>query len=91
MAIVPHLVEKVGDPGDTIVNGIEAVIIAIDDTAETSAALIQQAAVDKVNAEAGATVLPDGYFNSNRSIAATFDADDDIVVFNGPKALEAIA
>lgn len=91
MAIVPHLVEKAGDPGDTIIDGIEAVIIAIDDTVETTAALIQQAAVDKVNAELGSNKLPDGYFTNNRSIAGTFDADDDIVVVSGPKVLEAIA
>lgn len=91
MAIVPHLVEKVADPGDIIIDGIEAVIIAIDDTAETTAALIQQAAVDKVNAELGSGKLPDGYFTNNRSIAGTFDADNDIVVVSGKKVLEAIA
>jgi hypothetical protein len=91
MAIVPHLVEKVADPGDTVIDGIEAVVIAIDDTQETSAALIQQAAVDKVNAELGSGKLPDGYFTSNRAIGATFDADDDVVVFSGKKVLEAIA
>lgn len=91
MAIVPHLVEKVADPGDKVIDGIEAVVIAIDDAVETDAAAIQQAAVDKANAELGSGKLPDGYFTTNRAIGTTFDADDDIVVMSGKKVLEAIA
>lgn len=91
MAIAAHLVEMNGDSGDKVIDGIEAVIIAIDDTVETTAALIQQAAVDKVNAELGAAKLPDGYFDTNRLVSSTFSTDDDIVVMSGKKALEAIA
>lgn len=90
MAIVPHLVERKVDPGDFVIDGIEAVLIAIDDTVENTDALVRQAAVDKVNAELGSNKLPDGYFTSNRVVSTTWDADDDITIF-GEKVAEAIA
>lgn len=91
MAIVAHLVERETDPGDRVIDGIEAVIIAIDDTTETTDALVRQAAVDKINTELGPNKLPDGYFTSNRAIASTWDADDDITVISGTKVFESIA
>lgn len=80
MAIVAHLVERVVDPGDFVIDGIEAVVIAIDDTVETTAALIRQAAVDQVNAVLGSGKLPSGYFTTNRAVATTWDADNDITI-----------
>lgn len=91
MAIVAHLVERTVDPGDFVLDGIEAVIIAIDDAVETSGALIQAAAVDQVNVRLGATKLPAGYFDTNRAIAAIWNADNDITIFSGKKVDELIA
>lgn len=86
MAIVPHLVEKNNDVGDRVIDGIVAVIIAIDDSVETDDAAVRQAAVDKINSDLSgpdSTKLPDGYFDSNRVISTTFDADDDIFMVTG--------
>ena len=91
MAIVAHLVERTVDPGDFVLDGIEAVIIAIDDTVETTGALIQAAAVDQVNVLLGATKLPAGYFDTNRAIATVWNADDDITIFSGKNIEELIA
>ena len=41
MAIVAHLVEKTVDPGDQLIDGIAAVIIAIDDPMRVSRAIQQ--------------------------------------------------
>lgn len=91
MAIVAHLVEKNIQSGDTVVNGVAAVVMAIDDAVETTSALIQQATVDRYNALVGANTLPVGYFDTNRPVALTWDADDDITVVNGRSVVEAIA
>ena len=91
MAIVAHLVEKTVADGAELFNGVSVVLIAIDDAVETTSALIQQAAVDQYNTLVGGTVLPDGYFDTNRSVVATWNADDDFVAFTGPKELETIA
>lgn len=91
MAIVAHLVERTVDMGDSVIDGIEAVIIAINDATETTGALIQAAAVDQVNALMGAGKLPAGYFDTNRAIAAVWDADDDITIFTGKSLDELIA
>ena len=91
MAIVAHLVERTVDPGDFVIGGIEAVVIAIDDTVETTAALIQAAAVDQVNVVMGAGKLPAGYFDTNRSVVGVWDADDDITILSGKNVAELIA
>ncbi len=91
MAIVAHLVEKTITPGAEVINDVGAVIIAINDATETTSALIQQAAVDQYNVLVGANVLPVGYFNTNRSVVATWDADDDMTVFDGRQVAELIA
>jgi hypothetical protein len=94
MAIDVHLVERTVDGGDFVIDGIEAVLIAIDDTVETTSALIQAAAVDQVNVVLGAGKLPTGYFDTNRFIGVgtgTWDADDDITIFSGKNVSELIA
>jgi len=83
MAVVAHLVTKTVQPGDSLVNGVTAILIAIDDAVETTSALILQAAVDQYNAVVGAGVMPDLYFDVNRSVVATWNADDDMSVFQG--------
>lgn len=91
MAIVAHLVERNVDPGDSVIDGIETVIIAIDDTVETTSALIQAAAVDQVNVLQGVNKLPAGYFDSNRNIAAIWNADNDMTIVSGKIVAELIA
>lgn len=91
MAIVAHLVQRTVDPGDGTIDGIENVIIAINDATETTGALIQAAAVDQVNVLQGASKLPAGYFDTNRAIAAIWNADDDITVLSGKVVVELIA
>ena len=91
MAIVAHLVQRTVDPGDGTLDGIENVIIAIDDTVETTAALIQAAAVDQVNVVMGAGKLPTGYFDTNRAVATVWNADNDITIFTGKSLAELIA
>ncbi len=94
MAIAVHLVERVADPGDFVIDGIEAVVIAINDAVETTAALIQAAAVDQVNVVMGAGKLPTGYFTSNRLLGigtGPWDADDDITILSGKNVAELIA
>lgn len=81
MAIVAHMVQKTVQPGDSLVNGVSAILIAIDDGVETTGVLIQQAAVDQYNAVVGAGVMPDLYFDTNRSVVAEWNADDDFTVF----------
>lgn len=91
MAIVAHLVQRTVDPGDGTFDGIENVIIAINDATETTDALVREAAVDQVNALMGAGKLPAGYFDTNRAIAAIWNADNDITVFTGKSLVELIA
>lgn len=90
MAIVAHLVEKDIDPGDQVIDGIAAVVVAIDDAVDTTDALVRARASTVINAALG-TNLPSDYFTSNRGVAATFDAADDVTVFNGRRVHNAIA
>lgn len=90
MAIVAHLVERTPSAGDNGVrNGIMAAIVAIDDTVDTTGAAIQARAVTVLNA--AGIALPAGYFDTNRSVAGTFDAAGDHAVFGGDKLNEAVA
>lgn len=83
MPIVAHMVTKTVQPGDSLVNGVTAALIAIDDAVETTDLLVRQAAVDQYNVVVGAGVMPDLYFDVNRLVTGTWDADDDISVFQG--------
>lgn len=90
MAIVAHLVERTqGDGDNNVRNGIHSVIVAIDDTVDTTAALIQARAVTVC--QAAGLDIPSGYFDANRSVAGTFDAADDVAIFGPTKLYEAIA
>lgn len=88
MAIVAHLVERAQSEGDNdIRNGITAVLLAINDAVDTTAALIQARAVTVC--VANGIDLPVGYFDTNR-LATVWDAADDISVFT-EKPFELIA
>jgi len=90
MAVVAHLVERTASAGDNdIRNGISSVIVAIDDAVDTTDALIQARAVTVLTA-AGLDI-PEGYFNTNRSVAGTFDAAGDVFLCAGPKMYESVA
>lgn len=89
MAIVAHLVERTEAPGKTFINGIHACIVAIDDSADTTAALIRARAATVLQAQG--QDVPDDYFDANRGIAATFDAAGDHVVWTGAKITETVA
>ena len=90
MAIVAHLVERTESGGDNnLRNGIHAVIVAIDDAVDTTGALIQARAVTVCVAEG--LDIPVGYFDANRSIVATFDAADDVAIWDSNKLVETIA
>lgn len=64
MAIVAHLVERTVEPGDGSRDGVEAIIVAIDDVVDTTDAAIQARAVTVLNSNG--FDLPDGYFDSNK-------------------------
>lgn len=91
MAVVAHLVQRVADPGDFVIDGIEAVIIAIDDAVDTTDALIRARARTVINTALGANKLPVGYFTANRGVAAVWNAAGDVTVFSGKSIHEAIA
>ena len=89
MAIVAHLVERADAPGKTFINGIRAVIVAIDDaTYDTDAKIRTQAAT---LCQGEGQDLPDDYFDANRGIAATWNADEDVTIFTGSTVAETIA
>ena len=89
MAIVAHLVERADAPGKTFINGIRAVIVAIDDATYTTDALIRGQAAALCQGEG--QDLPDDYFDANRGIAATWNADEDVTIFTGSTVAETIA
>lgn len=90
MAVVAHLVERTESEGDNnIRDGIAACIVAIDNAVDTTDALVKARAVTVLNA-AGFN-LPTGYFTANRSVAGTFDAAGDVVVWKSNKLHEAVA
>ena len=90
MPIVAHFVERTGKPlRNNNVNDIASVILAIDDAVDTTGALIQARAVTVANANG--EDLPEGYFDTNRSIVATFNAAADVAIISGVKIVEVIA
>lgn len=90
MAIIAELVERVASNGDNdIRDGISSVIVAVDDTVDTTDALIQARAVTVL--VAAGFDIPEGYFDRNRSIVGTFDAAGDVLVVSGPKVYEEVA
>lgn len=79
MAVVAHLVERPFSEGDNdLRDGIRAMIVAIDDAVDTTAALIQARGVTVAVAQG--IDLPVGYFSAN-TLISTFDAAGDHAVF----------
>ncbi|MEE9158614.1 MAG: hypothetical protein V3U60_09550 [Gammaproteobacteria bacterium] len=95
MAIAVHLVEKkttVGGGKDNVRNRIKSVLVAIDDTADTTGALIQARA--QILAVANGQDIPVGYFDTNRLIGigtGVWDAIGDFTIFDGEGVTEVIA
>lgn len=88
MAIVTHFVERVPSAGDNgIRNGVNGLILAIDNAVDTSPAMIQARAVSVLNSQG--MDLPSGYFNANRIINTTnFPSAGKCVVFAGTKIID---
>lgn len=82
MAVVAHLVTRTPAGGRELVNDIAAVVIAIDDAVDTTAALIRARAVTVLGA--AGIALPVGYFDANVAIATTFATAGEIAAF-GPR------
>ena len=89
MAIVAHILERVEDPGDMLIDGIELMIVAIDDAVDTTAALIQARGATILNANN--IPVPSDYFTSNRLVTGTWDAASDFTVVSGKNIAEVIA
>lgn len=81
MAVVAHYIYKTVDPGDPVIDGVAAVILAIDNAVDTSDALVKARAVTVLNAKLG-NKFPSGYFTDNR-LASTYDAAGDVSIING--------
>ena len=89
MATVVHFVEKTVDVGQNYFDGIRAVIVTIDDAADTTDALVQARAVTLLNANG--VPVPDDYFDTNRLISGEWDAIDDFTAIDGQNVVEVIA
>lgn len=86
MAVVAHYVERTPDASDFTINGIRGVLIAIENTVDTTAALIQARAVTVLNAQG--LNIPPGYFNANRQVTTGFNVAGRCVVHSGHKLLD---
>ena len=89
MAVVAHLVERTDTDGKTFINDIRAVIVGVEATTYDTDAKIRTQAAALCQGEG--QDLPDDYFDANRGIAATWDADEDITIFTGSTVAETIA
>lgn len=89
MAVVAHLVERSQAEGKTFINGIRAVIVGVEATTyDTDAKIRTQAAA---LCQGAGQDVPDDYFDTNRGIAATWNADEDVTIFTGSTVAETIA
>ena len=87
MPVVAHYIERTPSAGDNrVINGIQGVILAIDDAVDTTAALIRARAVTVLNAQG--LRLPPGYFNANRLISTGFATAGKCVVNAGDKIID---
>jgi hypothetical protein len=88
MAVVVHFVERVPSAGDNgIRNDVQGLILAIENTVDNTAALIQARAVSVLNSHG--MDLPAGYFNANRQInTPNFPSAGKCVVFAGDKIID---
>lgn len=66
MAVVNHLLIRTESGGNTYINGITHMLLAIDDVVDTTAALIRARGVTVANANGQA--LPAGYFDTSRAL-----------------------
>ena len=92
MATVVHLVEKkttVGGGADNVRNRVKSMIVAVDNLVDTTDALVQARA--QIVAAANGQDIPVGYFDTNRALAATWDAVGDFTIIDGEGITEPIA
>ena len=88
MAVVAHVVWKDLDPGDSQVDTVVGMVIAIDDAVDTTDALVRTRGETVANTNGFA--VPVGYFTNNR-LATVYDAADDVTIFSGDIRFELIA
>lgn len=81
MAIVNHLLIHTEARGaNTAINGISAMLLAIDDTVDTTAAAIRARGVTVANA--AGIALPPGYFDNSRALTV-YNAAGEFSMFSG--------
>jgi len=85
MAVVVHYIERTPDASDFTINGIRGVILAIENTVDNTAALIQARAVTVLNAQG--QNIPPGYFNANR-LMTTLNTAGKCIVNEGLKIID---
>lgn len=87
MAVVVHLVERTASRGENnLRDGIRMVLLAVENTVDTTPALIMARAVTVLRARG--VDLPDGYFNATRLVSTTFNVAGEHAVWNGSKIHE---
>ena len=78
----------IADQTEAIHNGIKGMVLAVNDAADTTDALIFLSAA-RVCRDIGFLDIPDNYFDTTR-LATVWDATDDVLIF-GDKAFELVA
>lgn len=78
MAIAAYLVSRSPRAGDTIIDNVHAMIVAIDDAVDTTPTAVRQRGVTVAKAQG--FKLPDNYFDTSVALTA-FDAAGDRVIF----------
>ena len=93
MATAVHLLEKTVDVGQNYFDGVRAMIVAIDDSADTTSALILLRG--SLLLQANGVPVPDDYFDTERLVTVTptgvWDAVDDFTAIDGQNVVEVIA
>lgn len=80
MAVVNHLLIHSDSGGNTYINGITHMLLAIEDTVDTTAALIRARGVTVANANGQA--LPPGYFDTSRALTV-YNVAGEHTIFTG--------
>lgn len=81
MAVAAYLLTHTARAGDTIVDGITAMNLAIDDAVDTTTALIKARGVTV--ARAAGHPLPDGYFDGTPLALTAYATAGENTIFTG--------
>jgi hypothetical protein len=80
MAVVNHLLIHTDSGGNTYINGVTHMLLAIEDTIDTTPALIRARGVTVANANGQA--LPPGYFDASRALTV-YNVAGEHTMFSG--------